>query len=61
MQMSPLREPKINIVTTRRDSGPDRSSTTKSPIDSPMKLTAITEGAHYPSRTARPFWAGCID
>ena len=40
MQMFPLREPKI---TACRDSGPDRSSPTKSPIDSPMKLVAKTE------------------
>jgi DNA-binding NarL/FixJ family response regulator len=37
MQISPLKEPKINIVRIRRDPRPDRSSTTKSPIDSPMK------------------------
>lgn len=41
MQISPLRELKIDNVTTRRDSRRDRSSTTKSPINSPMKLTAI--------------------
>jgi DNA-binding NarL/FixJ family response regulator len=41
MQIPPVREPKINIVTTHRDSGMDGSSRTKSPIDSPMKLTAI--------------------
>jgi CheY-like chemotaxis protein len=41
MQISPLRELKIDNVTTRRDSGRDRSSTTKSPINSPMKLTAM--------------------
>jgi|SRR6476620_818282 DNA-binding NarL/FixJ family response regulator len=41
MQMSPLREPKINNVTTGRASGPDRSSTTKSPMGSPMKVTAM--------------------
>src|ERR1700687_2884466 len=40
MQIFPLSKPKINAVTTRRDSGPDRSSPTKSPIDSPMKLVA---------------------
>jgi DNA-binding NarL/FixJ family response regulator len=40
MQMFPLSKSKITVVTTRRDSGPDRSSTTKSPIDSPMKLVA---------------------
>jgi DNA-binding NarL/FixJ family response regulator len=40
MQKIPPSEPKITVVTTRRDSGPDRSSTTKSLIDSPMKLAA---------------------
>ena len=40
MQMFPLSKSKITVVTTRRDSRPDRSSTTKSPIDSPMKLVA---------------------
>jgi DNA-binding NarL/FixJ family response regulator len=40
MQIPPVREPKINIVTTRRHRGSDRSSTTKSLIDSPIKLVA---------------------
>lgn len=40
MQFSPLNQPKINVATTRRDCGPDRSSPTKSPIDSPTKLLA---------------------
>ena len=40
MQMFPLSKSKITVVTTRRDCRPDRSSTTKSPIDSPMKLVA---------------------
>jgi DNA-binding NarL/FixJ family response regulator len=40
MQMFPLESQTSNIVTTRRDCGPDRSSTTKSPIDSPMKRLA---------------------
>ena len=40
MQIFPLSEPKINVVTTRRDCGQDRTSPTKSPIDSPMKLLA---------------------
>ena len=38
MQTSPRREPKINNVRIRHDSGPNRSSMTKSPIDAPMKL-----------------------
>lgn len=33
MQMSPRKEPKINNVNIRRDSGRNRSSMTKSPID----------------------------
>ena len=40
MQMFPLESQRSNIVTTRRDRGPDRSPTTKSPIDSPMKRLA---------------------
>ena len=43
MQMSPVREPKINNVTIRRDSGRNRSSMTKSPIGSPMKVMAKTK------------------
>src|SRR5215472_2086442 len=43
MQVSPVREPKINNVTIRRDSGRNRSSMTKSPIDSPMKVMAKTK------------------
>lgn len=38
MQMSPLREPKIDNVRIRRDSGRNRSSTTKSPINPPMNV-----------------------
>ncbi len=38
MQMSPRREPKINNVRIRLGSEPNRSSTTKSPIDSPMNV-----------------------
>src|SRR5262245_6094183 len=41
MQISPLRELNINNTTTRRSSGPDRPSTTKSPINSPIKLTGM--------------------
>ena len=40
MQMFPLESQRSGIGTTRRDRGPDRSSPTKSPIDSPMKLLA---------------------
>ena len=43
MQMSPVREPKINNVMIRRGSGRNRSSMTKSPIDPPMKVTAKIE------------------
>ena len=38
MQMSPRREPKINNVSIHRDSGRNRSSITKSPIDPPMEV-----------------------
>ena len=38
MQMSPRREPKINNVRIRHDSGPNRSSMTKPPIEAPMKI-----------------------
>jgi DNA-binding NarL/FixJ family response regulator len=38
MQISPRKEPKINNVTIDRDSGPNRSSITKSPIDPPMEV-----------------------
>ncbi len=40
MQMFPLESQRSGIGTTRRVRGPDRSSPTKSPIDSPMKLLA---------------------
>jgi DNA-binding NarL/FixJ family response regulator len=40
MQTFPLESQSSNIVTTRRDRGPDQSSTTKSPIDSPTKCLA---------------------
>jgi len=40
MQMFPLEKPRSNIVTNRRNAGPQRSSRAKSPIDSPMKLAA---------------------
>jgi DNA-binding NarL/FixJ family response regulator len=40
MQMFPLESQTSDIVTTRRDCGPDRSSQKKSPIDSPMKRLA---------------------
>src|SRR5258707_15488081 len=40
MQMFPLERQRSNIVTTRHDRGRDRSSTRKSPIDSPMRLVA---------------------
>ena len=43
MQISPRREPKINNVKIRRDSGRNRSSMTKSPIDPPMKVMAKIE------------------
>ena len=38
MQTSPRREPKINNVRIRHDSGPNRSSMTKPPTEAPMKL-----------------------
>ena len=38
MQMSPLKEGKINNVQTRRDSGRNRSSMPKSPIHPPMNI-----------------------
>jgi DNA-binding NarL/FixJ family response regulator len=38
MQTSPRREPKINNVMIRRDSGRNRSSMTKPPTEAPMKL-----------------------
>jgi DNA-binding NarL/FixJ family response regulator len=41
MQMSPLKEPKINNVAMRSDSGRNRPSMTESPINSPMKLAAM--------------------
>ena len=37
MQMFPLESQRSNIVTTRQNSEPDRSSPTKSPINSPMR------------------------
>jgi len=40
MQIFPPSKPKITVVTTRRGREPDRSSTPKSPIDSPMKRLA---------------------
>ena len=40
MQMFPLENQRPNIVTTRRNCGRIESSTTKSPIDSPMNLVA---------------------
>jgi DNA-binding NarL/FixJ family response regulator len=40
MQMFPLERQRSNIVTTRRHRGSNRSPSTKSPIDSPMKLLA---------------------
>src|SRR6266480_3738639 len=40
MQVFPLERQRSNIVKTRRGCGPDRSSQTKSPIDSPMKRLA---------------------
>ena len=42
MQMSPRREPTINNVTIGRDSGPNRSSMTKSPMDPPMNVVGKT-------------------
>ena len=41
MQMSPGTEPKMNNVIIRRGSGRNRSSTTKSPIDSRMKTLVM--------------------
>jgi len=38
MQGVPLEKQRSNIVTTRRNGGPQRSPRTKSPMDSPMKL-----------------------
>ena len=43
MQMSPVREPKINNVMIRRGSGRNRSCMTKSPIDPPMNVMAKIE------------------
>ena len=43
MQMSPVREPKINNVMIRRGSGRNRYSMTKSPIEPPMKVMAKIE------------------
>ena len=41
MQTFPLETQTSNILTTRCGCGSDRSSPTKSPMDSPMKLTAM--------------------
>jgi DNA-binding NarL/FixJ family response regulator len=43
MQISPLQNQRAHIVTTAHDCGLDRSSTTKSLIDSPMNLVATTK------------------
>src|SRR5262249_15201850 len=40
MQMFPTESQRSNIVTTRRNGGPDGSSRTESPTDSPMKRLA---------------------
>ena len=58
MQMSPLREPKINNVTTGRASGPDRSSTDGIPDGFPDESHGR---AGHPSCAADPIRAGCIE